>query len=125
AVERLFGKVGAVACYDSMRERGRRRFLRTEHVNLRQFSPLLPLDDGSAVKPLNRDQFAELVKTAETAAVLAARAIAAANIEATPGDHCRFCAYGDICRTTIAAGHDGETIPLPSSVISGGEDLTP
>lgn len=112
AIERLFGKVGAVACYDSMRERGRRRFLRTEHVNLRQFSPVLPLDDGSAVKPLNRDQFEDLIKTAETSAVQAARSIAAARIEATPGDHCRVCAYADVCRTTVTGGHDGETILL-------------
>ncbi|HZT44514.1 MAG TPA: PD-(D/E)XK nuclease family protein [Chthonomonadaceae bacterium] len=117
AIERLFGKVGAVACYDSMRERGRRRFLRTEHVNLRQFSPLLPLDDGSAVKPLNRDQYEELVKTAETAAVQAARSIAAARIDATPGDYCRLCAYSDICRTTATSGHDGETIPA-SAIVS-------
>jgi RecB family exonuclease len=108
ALERLFGKVGAVACYDSMRERGRRRFHRTEHVNVRQFGPILPLEDGSSVTPVNRDQFNDLIRVAETTAVRLARAISQARIEATPGDHCRTCAYGDVCRTTLA-GHDGES----------------
>jgi ATP-dependent helicase/DNAse subunit B len=108
ALERLFDKVGAVGCYDSMRERGRRRFHRTEHVNLRQFSPLMPLDDPSTVKPLSREQFADLTQTAEATAVRSARAIAQAGVEAIPGEHCRVCPYGDVCRTTLTTGHDGE-----------------
>jgi RecB family exonuclease len=108
AVERLFGKVGAVGCYDSMREKGRRRFHRTEHVNLRQFGPVLPLDDGNTVKPLNRDQYAELTTTAEMTAIQTARSIATARVEATPGEHCRACAYADVCRTSRAGQHDGE-----------------
>ncbi|HZO90404.1 MAG TPA: PD-(D/E)XK nuclease family protein [Chthonomonadaceae bacterium] len=108
AVERLFGLAGAAACYDSMREPGRRRFFRTEHVNLRQFAPITPLEDGTTVKPLNRDQFAELTKTAETTAIQVARSIAAGRVEATPGEHCAACPYGDICRTTLTGGHDGE-----------------
>jgi ATP-dependent helicase/DNAse subunit B len=111
AMERVFDKVGAVACYDSMRESGRRRFHRTEHVNIRQFQPLMPLDDAPNVKPLNRDQFAELTRTAEATAVKTARAIAASRVEATPGDHCKFCAYRDVCRTTLTEGHDGELLP--------------
>src|SRR5262249_13166159 len=116
AMERVFGKIGAVACYDSMRERGRRRFHRTEHVNIRQFQPLMPLDDAPNVKPLNRDQFAELTRTAEATAVQRARAIGAGRIEATPGNHCKLCAYRDVCRTTLIDGHDGEPLsppPLP------------
>ncbi len=113
AIERLFGVVGAVGCYDSMAETGRRRFQRAEHINLRQFAPIIPLDDGATVKPLNRDQYAELTRTAEAAVIRTANAIAASRVEATPGDHCRQCAYGDVCRTTIAGGHDGETPGLP------------
>ena len=112
AVERLFDKVGAVACYDSMRERGRRRFHRSEHVNQRQFMPVLPLEDGTTVTPLNRGQYTDLLKTAEATAVRLARAIVDGSIEATPGDHCRRCAYKDVCRTTVLGGHDGETLPL-------------
>jgi superfamily I DNA/RNA helicase len=108
ALERLFDKVGAVACYDSSRERGRRRFQRLEHVNVRQFGPLLPLEDGVSVTPLNREQYVGLMKTAETTAIRLARAIETAEIPATPGDHCRQCAYSDICRTTVLNGHDGE-----------------
>ena len=112
AVERLFGKVGAVACYDSMRERGRRRFQRTEHINQRQFMPLTPLEDGTTVTPLNRGQYTDLLKTAEATAVRIARAIASGNTDATPGEHCRTCSYNDVCRTSVIGGHDGETIPL-------------
>ena len=71
----MFDKVGAVACYDSMRERGRRRFHRSEHVNQRQFMPVLPLEDGTTVTPLNRSQYTDLLKTAEATAVRLARAI--------------------------------------------------
>jgi ATP-dependent helicase/nuclease subunit B len=112
AMERLFNKAGAAACYDAMREPGRRRFFRSEHVNLRQFAPITPLEDGTTVKPLNREQFAELIRTAEVATVTTARAIQAGRIEATPGDACSACAFGDVCRTTLAGGHDGEPQPL-------------
>ena len=111
ALERVFNKVGAVACYDSARETGRRRFHRSEHVSQRQFSPLAPLEDGTMVTPLNRDQYAGLLKTAEATAIRLARAIVDGSIEATPGDHCRACPYSDVCRTTNGA-HDGETIPI-------------
>ena len=111
AVERVFNKVGAVACYDSARETGRRRFHRSEHVSQRQFSPLAPLEDGTMVTPLNRSQYADLLKTAEATAIRLARAIVDGNIEATPGDHCRACAYRDVCRSANGV-HDGETIPI-------------
>ena len=112
AIERVFNKVGAVACYDSAQERGRRRFHRSEHVSSRQFAPLAPLEDGTSVTPLNRSQYADLLKTAEATAVRLARSIVSGNIEATPGDHCRFCQYGDVCRTSALGGHDGETLPI-------------
>ena len=113
ALERLFGKLSAVACYDSVRERGRRRFHRMEHVSPRQFGPILPIEDGRSVTPLNRDQYQDLIRTAEGTAIRLARGISTARIEATPGEHCRTCAYGDVCRTTLA-GHDGER-PGPQS----------
>jgi CRISPR/Cas system-associated exonuclease Cas4 (RecB family) len=69
---------------------------------------VLPLEDGTMVTPLNRDQFAALVKTAEATAIRLARAIETAEVPATPGDHCRQCVYSDICRTTLINGHDGE-----------------
>ena len=122
AMERLFGMAGAVACYDAMREPGRRRLFRTEHVNIRQFAPITPLEDGTTVKPLNREQYAELIKTAETATVQAARSIAAGRIEATPGEHCHACPYGDVCRTTLTGGHDGEALlPMPGAEVPASE----
>lgn len=111
AMERVFGKVGAVACYDSPREPGRPRFHRSEHVSQRQFAPLTPLDNAPAVVPLNRGQYADLLKTAEATAIRLARSIVDGNIEATPGEPCRACAYKDVCRTANGA-HDGETIPI-------------
>jgi hypothetical protein len=109
ATERLFGKVGAVACYDSMRETGRQRMFRSEHVALNQFRPDSPRENGDMVKPLNREQFAQLTRNAEATAVQIVRNIKAGGIEARPGVHCRFCPYADICRTS-PAGHDGEPL---------------
>jgi ATP-dependent helicase/nuclease subunit B len=108
AIERLFGLEAAAACYDSMVEQGRRRFHRTEHVNVRQYAPALPFDDPTNVKPLSREQYAELVATAEATAVRLARSIEEGSIAALPGAHCANCEFGDICRTTVADGHDGE-----------------
>ena len=108
AMERLFGKVGAAACYDSAREDGRSRIYRTEHVNAKAFAPLLPRDSGENVKPHNREQFTNLIRQAETAAIGAARAIEAGRVEARSGDHCAACAYKDVCRSSAAQGHDGE-----------------
>ena len=112
AMERVFNKVGAVACYDSAQEKGRRRFHRSEHVSARQFAPVTPLEDGTSVTPLNRAQYADLLKTAEATAVRLARSLVSGNIEATPGEHCRTCPYGDVCRASQFGGHDGEILPL-------------
>jgi hypothetical protein len=108
AVERLFGKAAGAACYDAMKEQGRRRIFRSEHFNTRSFAPVVPLENGNMVKPLNRDQYADLIRTAESAVLAAASAIRAGRIDATPGDHCAWCPYSDVCRTTLAGGHDGE-----------------
>ena len=109
AMERLFGKIGAAACYDSALETGRRRIYRTEHVNMKQFAPL-PQDASENVKPHTRQQFSDILQTAETAAIGAARAIEAGRIEARPGDHCAACDYKDVCRTSRLQGHDGEPL---------------
>ncbi len=108
ATERLFGLTGAGAIYDSMRETGRRRFFRTEHLNVKQFQPIPLLDDPPNVKPLSREQYSEITKTAIFSAVRTAGKIATGTVEATPGDHCKSCSYRDICRTSAADGHDGE-----------------
>ena len=110
AMERLFNKTGAAACYDSALENGRRRLYRTEHVNMKQYAPLLPHDASEHVKPQTRQQFTEITQTAETAAIGAARAIEAGRIEARVGDHCAACDYRDVCRTSRTQGHDGEAL---------------
>lgn len=111
ALEQLFGYQAAAACYDAAPQSGRPRIFRTEHVNLRAFSPVLPHDNGRSVTPLNRQQYTEIVETAAVAARNAARGIRAARIEATPGDHCLHCPYTDVCRTTRLGLHDGELAP--------------
>lgn len=108
AMERIFNLRAGVVCYDSMRERGRRRFFRTEHVNIRQFGPAVEFEDPGGVKPLSREQFQEILQTAQARVLSIARSIAAAEVPATPGKHCRQCSYQDVCRTTVGAGHDGE-----------------
>ncbi len=114
ALEQLFGYHAAAACYDAAPQSGRARLFRTEHVNLRAFSPVLPHDNGKSVTPLNRQQYAEVVETAAAAARNAARGIRNARIEATPGDHCQHCHYTDVCRTTRLGLHDGELAPPPT-----------
>lgn len=111
ALEQLFGYHAAAACYDAAPQSGRPRLFRTEHVNLRAFSPVLPHDNGKTVTPLNRQQYTEIVETAAVAARNAARGIRNARIEATPGDHCMHCHYTDVCRTTRLGLHDGELAP--------------
>ncbi len=111
ALEQCFGYQAAAACYDAAPQTGRPRLFRTEHVNLRAFSPVLPHDNGRTVTPLNRQQYAEVVETASTAACNAARGIRSVRIEATPGDHCQRCHYTDVCRTTRLGLHDGELSP--------------
>ena len=114
ALEQCFGYHAAAACYDAAPQTGRPRLFRTEHVNLRAFSPVLPHDNGRTVTPLNRQQYAEVVETAATAACNAARGIRSARIEAVPGDHCQRCHYTDVCRTTRLGLHDGE-LPTPTN----------
>ncbi|MCW3100560.1 MAG: helicase/exodeoxyribonuclease subunit [Chthonomonadaceae bacterium] len=111
ALEQLFGYHAAAACYDAAPQSGRPRLFRTEHVNLRAFSPVLPHDNGRTVTPLNRQQYTEIVETAAVAARNAARGIRDARIEATPGDHCQHCHFTDVCRTTRLGLHDGELAP--------------
>ncbi len=108
AMERLFGKIGAAACYDSALETGRRRLFRMEHVNMRQFAPR-PEDSREHVRPLNPPQFRDVLQAAEAAAIGAARGIEAGHIEARPGSHCAVCDYRDVCRANAEGGHDGET----------------
>ena len=112
AMEKLFAAKGVAACYDSVTERGRPRMYRAQLVAGNSFSPVVGLETGETVKPLNSTQYTEILTQAEFAAVRAARGIEQGRIDATPGDHCRSCAYADICRTTLIGGHDGEPFSL-------------
>ena len=115
AIERLFGLDAAGACYDSMQETGRRRFHRAEHVNVRRFGPVMPFDQPSNVKPLSREQYADLVTTAQASVLRLAGRIATGRVDASPGPHCRGCEFRDVCRTTVIDGHDGKKpISLPT-----------
>lgn len=114
ALEQLFGYHAAAACFDAAPQTGRPRLFRTEHVNLRAFSPVLPHDNGRTVTPLNRQQYTEIVENAAAAARNAARGIRSARIEAAPGDHCQRCHYTDVCRTTRLGLHDGELSAPPN-----------
>jgi ATP-dependent helicase/nuclease subunit B len=116
AMEKLFATKGAAACYDSMTEKGRPRMFRAQEVSIKQFAPIAGVENGTTVKPLNHVQFAEVITNAEYAAIRAARGIEQGRIEAVPGDHCKTCAYGDICRTTLTSGHDGEQIASKETV---------
>lgn len=111
ALERVFGKTAGAGCYDSMSEAGRPRVFRSDVAPLNQFRPA-PNDNPPLVRPLNRDQFARMLRQSEVSAIDTARSIESAKFPPTPGRHCAYCAYLDVCRTTVAGGHDGETEAL-------------
>ncbi len=101
AAERLFNQTAAVGCTDAFKESGRRRLVRTQHVALNLFAPIASLDDQTDVRAVTREQYAQLVQTAILATLRIVRRMESAEVNATPGEHCRACAYGPICRTTI------------------------
>lgn len=107
AAERLFHLVAAVGCVDSFLEPGRARLIRTQHVSLGRFAPLPHIEEHTTVRTQTREQYAELVRTTTMAATRIAKQMIASDITPTPGSHCLACNYSSICRTTIAAGHDG------------------
>jgi len=119
AIEQLWGKIGAVACYDSPRDKGRRRFFRREHVDQQRFRPVAGVEDGRMVKIVNPDEHAEMMQAAQEAVRRAVAGIAAANVLPTPGPHCAYCAYSDVCRTSRDNVHDGEPLEVVEDPSSG------
>ncbi len=107
ALERVFGLTAGVGCYDAVHQPGRPRLYMPHIAPPAQFRPVSG-EAGATVKALNRTQFEELMRTAETAAVDVVTEIGQAQVTAKPGKHCGICAYKDVCRTTLAGGHDGE-----------------
>ncbi len=117
ALERCFGVIPVAGCYDSMQSPGRSRFYRTEYVPVATLGPL-PGEPTRDVRPLSRELYAELTEATEQAAVAAALGICSGRIDPRPGDHCRFCAFGDVCRTTLAHGHDGGPTPYAAVAVN-------
>lgn len=115
ALERLYGKIPAGFWCDSTKTSGRHRFFRVEYVPTKPWQPLPNMDDPAQVKPLNREQYTKIVKLAEETAVATVEQIERASVVAKPGTHCNYCAYRDVCRTSLAEGHDGaKHRPQPS-----------
>ncbi|MCS6776907.1 MAG: PD-(D/E)XK nuclease family protein [Chloroherpetonaceae bacterium] len=112
AVEQLLGLTAVAACYDSLQETTRKRLYRTEHAHSRQFAPQPEYENGQTVRPLNREEYENLKQTTRQSVLQVARAIASGRVEPTPGAHCRFCEYSDVCRTSVAHGHDGEPLDV-------------
>ncbi len=108
AVEQLWGKVGAVACYESPRDRGRRRFYRRSEVDIRVFQPVAGVEDGKMAKPLSADEYMEASFAAQQSVRQAVAGIRAGYVMPTPGEHCRFCDYADVCRMARDGVHDGQ-----------------
>jgi ATP-dependent helicase/nuclease subunit B len=108
AVERLWGKVGAAGCYESPRDRGRRRFYRKSEVDVRAFQPIAGVEDGKMAKPLSGEEYAEALSAAQQAVRDAVERIREGHVMATPGEHCRWCDYADVCRMGRDGVHDGE-----------------
>jgi ATP-dependent helicase/nuclease subunit B len=115
AAEQVFGFVGVGACYDTPREKGRPRFFRRQHADERRLGPVPDMDDGRHVRPLTEGQFAELVERAREVVRAVVAGIACGGIAPVPGDHCDYCPYSGICRTTAGPDHDGEPLPLGSA----------
>jgi ATP-dependent helicase/nuclease subunit B len=108
AVEQLWGKVGAAGCYESPRDRGRRRFYRKGEVDVRAFQPVAGVEDGKVAKPLSGEEYAEALSAAQQAVRQAVERIREGYVMATPGEHCRWCDYSDVCRMGRDGVHDGE-----------------
>ncbi|HSV72768.1 MAG TPA: PD-(D/E)XK nuclease family protein [Chthonomonadales bacterium] len=111
AIERVWGLTGAAACYDSLRGECRPRLYRTQHVDPAAFGPDADHESGTVAKPLSQTEYDDMVHAAENTVRAAVAGIRSGDITPTAGDHCRFCAFGHVCRTTDAEGHDGEPLP--------------
>jgi ATP-dependent helicase/nuclease subunit B len=109
ALERVFGITAGVGCYDSVRQAGRPRLYRPEIAPNPQFRPT-PGEEANSVKPLNRTQYADLLRIAELTAVNVVQEIEEAQVYARPGQYCSYCPYADTCRTSLLHGHDGEPL---------------
>jgi ATP-dependent helicase/nuclease subunit B len=113
AVEQVFGMTPVAACYDSARDGGRRRFIRRDQLaaaEQRVFGPA-PGEDGRMVKPVGPDEYTEAADNAVDAVRRAVLGIASGRVLPRPGDHCRWCDYGDICRAQSGT-HDGAPLPV-------------
>jgi len=108
AVEQLWGKTAAAGCYESPRDRGRRRFYRKSEVDVRAFQPIAGVEDGKMAKPLSGDDYAEAINAAQQAVRTAVEKLRIGHVMPTPGEHCRWCDYGDVCRMGRDGVHDGE-----------------
>jgi len=115
AIEQVWGLAGAAAAYDSVRDDSRFRIYRTQYVDAAAFAPDPDHERGAVAKPISADDFDELVASAMGTVRAAVAGIRSCDITPTPGDHCRFCPFGDVCRTTVSEGHDGEPLPEPAA----------
>ena len=113
ALEQLWGINVEAACYDSPRESGRRRFFRTEQGAVKRFRPIDGVDLGKdVVKPVSANEHEDTLHAARQAVIRAAEGIAAGRILPKPGNYCKWCDYGDCCRTGLDNVHDGEAFDL-------------
>jgi RecB family exonuclease len=124
ALEALWGIKGAVGCYDSARESGRHRIFRTELAGCKEFGYQVGIDGNSnMIKPLNEEEYAAIRSAASEAVFRAVDKMLSFDIEPTPGEHCRYCAYSDICRTTTDSVHDGAPFDIMKEPGPPAEDL--
>jgi RecB family exonuclease len=119
AVEQLWHKTAAVGAYESPRDRGRRRFYRNSEVDVRAFQPVAGVEDGKLAKPLSGDDYAEANAAAIAAVRQAVTQIRSGRVIPTPGEHCRWCDYGDVCRMGRDGAHDGEPFDSEGPVEDG------
>lgn len=119
ALEQLWGLTGAVGCYDSPHDSGRRRFYRQDKVDVQRFRPA-PGEDGRLAKPVGPEKWGEVIQAVQETIRRFVSQVREANVLPAPGDHCRSCIYGDICRTSRDNVHDGEPVPLSNLPSSDG-----
>jgi len=87
ALEQLWSKAAGVACYDSPRDKGRRRFFRTDLADMKRFGLIQGVDSGREVKPVSQTEHDETMVAAREAVFRAAAGIASADILPRPGAH--------------------------------------
>ncbi|MCS6831374.1 MAG: exodeoxyribonuclease V subunit gamma [bacterium] len=111
----------AVALDDALEaKRYRVLFTDTAPPELLQRLNKQPQEDFSVVQRVHGQRWKSIERTAAQKISQLLHHLQTGDIRPVPGDHCKLCEYGGICRTVRRAGaavHDGEPYPAEGGVV--------